>query len=120
LALLLLHRYPDSEWAARQALQIDPLHITSLNLLGQALAAQEHYTQEAVDSLRQSRSENPPSRLILVHVLLQRGEVDQAVAELRDYLPVATGTEKQIAQCWLALLTHEGGVSACGATQKTN
>lgn len=120
LALLLLDRYPDSELAARQALQIDPRDLTSLNLLGQALAAQQHYTQEAVDSLRQSRNQNPASRLILVQVLQKRGEVDQAVAELRDYLQVATGTDKQKAQCWLALLTHEGGVNACGARQKTN
>lgn len=119
LALLLLHRYPDSELAARQALQIDPRHISSLNLLGQTLAAQERYTQEAVDSLLQSRNENPQSWLILVHVLLKRGEVDQAVAELRDYLQVATGTEKQKAQCALALLTHEGGASACMVIQKT-
>jgi len=65
LVLLLLHRYPDSELAARRALQIDPRHLTSLNLLGQAIAAQEHYTEEAVDSLRQSRNQNPQSTLIL-------------------------------------------------------
>lgn len=119
LALLLLHRYPDSESAARQALQIDPQHIPSLNLLGQGLAAQERYTQEAVDCLRRSRNEKPQSWLVLVHVLLRRGEVDPAVAELRDYLQVATGTEKQKAQCALALLTHEGGANACMVIQKT-
>ncbi|HEX8765220.1 MAG TPA: tetratricopeptide repeat protein [Candidatus Acidoferrum sp.] len=115
LAFLLLKRYPDSEAAARRALQIDPRYLTSLSLLGNTLAAQQRYTQEAVDSLRQSRKEIPDDRLTLAEVLLRRGELDQAVAELREYLKVASGPEKQKAQCWLARLTQTDISHACGA-----
>lgn len=116
LALVLLKRYPDSEAAARRALEIDPRYVTSLSLLGNALAAQQHYTQEAVDLLRQSRNEIPDDRLALAKVLLGRGELDPAVAELREYLKVASGPEKQKAQCWLAQLTQTDISQACGAS----
>lgn len=116
LALLLLKRYPDSEAAARRALQIDPRHIMSLSLLGNALAAQQRYTQEAVDSLRQSRSQIPEDRLTLVGVLLGRGEIDQAVAELRECLKVAPEAQKQKVQCWLAQLTQGDISRACRAS----
>lgn len=116
LAFLLLKRYPDSEAAARRALQIDPRYVTALSLLGNALAAQQHYTQEAVDSLRQSRREIPEDRLTLVEVLLKRGELDQAVAELRDYLQVAPEAEKQQVRCWLAQLTQGDISRACRAS----
>ena len=115
-ALFLLKHYPDSETAARRALQIDPRHVTSLSLLGNALAAQEHFTQEAVDSLRQSRKEIPEDRLTLAEILLRRGERTQAVAELREYLKVASGPEKQKVQCWLARLTQTNISHACGAS----
>lgn len=116
LAFLLLKRYPASEAAARRALQIDPRYLTSLSLLGHTLAAQQRYTQEAVDSLRQSRKEIPDDRLTLAEVLLRRGELDQAVAELREYLRVVSGPEKQKAQCWLAQLTQTDISHACGAS----
>ena len=114
LALLLLKRYPDSETAARRALQIDPRYFMSLSLLGNALAAQQHYTQEAVDSLRQSRTQIPNDRLTLVAVLLRRGELDQAVTELRECLKVAPDAEKQQIRCWLAQLTKGDISRACG------
>jgi len=116
LALLLLKRYPDSEAEARQALQIDPRNVMSLSLLGHALAAQQRYTQEAVDSLRQSRKDIPEDGLLLVGVLLGRGEHVQAVAELREYLRVADGPQKQKAQCWLAQLTQTDSSRVCGAS----
>ena len=115
LALLLLKRYSDSEVAARRALQIDPRHVISLSLLGNALAAQQHYTQEAVDSLRQSRSKISGDRLTLVEVLLKRGELDQAVAELSEYLQVAPDPQKQQVRCWLAHLTQTDISRACRA-----
>ncbi len=116
LALLLLKRYPDSEAEARQALQIDPRNVMSLSLLGHALAAQQRYTQEAVDLLRQSRKDIPEDGLLLVGVLLGRGEHVQAVAELREYLRVADGPQKQKAQCWLAQLTQTDSSRVCGAS----
>lgn len=116
LALLLLKRYPDSEAAARQALQIDPRYVTALSLLGNALAAQQHYTQEAVDSLRQSRSQIPEDRLALAQVFVRRGELDQAVSELRECLKVAPEAEKQQVRCWLAQLTQGDVSRACGTS----
>src|SRR5690242_6236279 len=70
LAFLLLKRFPDAESAAREALQLDPRCIVSLSLLGRALARQQHYTQLAVDALRQAKKEIPEDRLTLVEVLL--------------------------------------------------
>lgn len=116
LALLLLKRYPDSEAAARRALQIDPRHVMSLSLLGNALAAQQRYTQEAVDALRQSRSQIAQDQLTLVGVLLKRGELDQAAAELREYLKVAPEAKKQKVRCWLAQLTQTDIPHACRAS----
>lgn len=116
LAFLLLKRYPDSEAAARRALEIDPRYVRSLSLLGNSLAAEQRYTQEAVDALRQSRKEIPDDWLALAEVLLRRGELDQAVAELREYLKVASGPEKQKAQCWLAQLTQTDIAQACAAS----
>lgn len=119
-ALGLLHRDQDSEMSARQALQIEPHDVTSHCLLGRALAAQRNTTKEAVDSLRNCRDKMPESRLLLIQALLRRGERDQAVAELRDYLQVAAGPDKQTAQCWLALLTHADSAGACHVAQETH
>ena len=116
LALILLKRYPDSEAVARRALQIDPRNVMSLSLLGNALAAQQHFTEEAVDSLRQSPNEISGDRLTLAEVLLRRGELDQAVIELREYLQVAPDPEKQKVRCWLAQLTRGHISRACGAS----
>lgn len=72
-----------------------------------------------VDSLRQSRKKIPEDGLILVEVLLGRGEHDQAVVELRVYLKVASGPEKPKARCWLAQLTQDRPFERMWCTLKT-
>lgn len=118
LTLALLDRHQDSEMAARHALQIEPNDGVSRCLLGQALVAQRQSTQETVDSLCKCQDNAPESPLWIVQVLALRGEREKATAELRDYLRVATGPERQTAQCWLAMLTDADASGACDAAQK--
>ena len=56
-ALFSLGRYSEGEEAARHALQLNPLRNKTRYNLGRALAAQEHYTPEAVEVLRLASKE---------------------------------------------------------------
>jgi len=97
-----LQRFPEAEQAARYALELNPQRSALRYDLGVALAAQQHYTPEAVEALRQASIEIPQARLVLALVLSRRGSVDQAVAELREYLKAPDPAKKQAVQDWLS------------------
>jgi tetratricopeptide (TPR) repeat protein len=99
-----LRRFPEAEQAARYALELNPQRNALRYELGRALAAQQHYTPEAVEALRQASIEIPEARLALALVLSRRGSVDQAAAELREYLRAPEPAKKQAVQEWLSEL----------------
>jgi tetratricopeptide (TPR) repeat protein len=105
--LYLLGRYPEAESVARSALMIDPSQMATRYILGCALAAQERFTTETVEQLRQSSSQIPNARLVLASVLYRMGTLEEATAELHAYLEVPDAPGKDQAQSWLALLSHK-------------
>ena len=100
-----LQRFPEAEQAARYALELNPLRNASHYDLGLAVAAQQHYTLEAVEALREASIEIPQARLALALVLSRRGSVDQAAAELREYLKAPDPAKRQAVQDWLTELS---------------
>lgn len=113
--LYLLKRYQEAESTARATLEIDPTRPTTRYVLGCALAAEEHFTAESVELLRQSTTQFPNARLVLATVLLKRGDVNGAEADLQAYLEVPNAPGKDGVRCWLAALTHKSeGVSCPG------
>jgi tetratricopeptide (TPR) repeat protein len=102
--LFSLGRYSESEEAARHALQLNPLGNTTNYNLGRALAAQKHYTLEAVEVLGLASKAIPQARLTLALVLSHRGSFDQAADELRDYLKTPDPALRQAVQEWLTEL----------------
>lgn len=106
LALSLLQRYPEAEAAARQAVQLEPQFIPARYALGQILAVQDKNTPEAVEDLRMSIRQYPGARLPLARVLVRRGAINQAVAQLQEYLRSENPDKREQAQAWLAQLTR--------------
>jgi Tfp pilus assembly protein PilF len=113
--LYLLHRYPESEFTARLAINMGSLHESTRFLLGLALAAQDRYTPETLDLLREARSEFPAARLVLAVLHAKRGQSDAAVSELRAYLALPGAPDKGKIACWLAELTNAPAAAACSA-----
>jgi Tfp pilus assembly protein PilF len=105
--LFLMKRYPEAESTARAALQIDPVRPTTRYVLGCALVAEEHLTSETEELLRQSSTLIPNARLVLARVLLKRGAMDEAGAELQAYLETPNAPGKDEVQKWLEQLTHK-------------
>jgi tetratricopeptide (TPR) repeat protein len=106
VAFFLLGRYSDAEAAARRALALDPQKTTPRYMLGCILAREKRNPLEAMELLRETRSEFPDSRLLLAEILISRGALDQAETELRDYLTVPGAEKKQSVERWLARLTQ--------------
>lgn len=106
VALGMLQRYADAEAAARRAVRLDSRFIPARYLLGRLLVIQDKNTPEAVESLRMSSQQYPNARLALAHVLVRRGAVPEAVAELQAYLNSEQAERKQEVEAWLAQLTH--------------
>jgi len=105
--LFLLKKYPEAESTARATLEIDPRRGSTRYVLACALVAQEHYTPETVKLLRQSSTQIPTARLILARVLIKRGAIDDAEAELHAYLVMPNASGKDEVRRWLALLTQK-------------
>ena len=105
MALLLLRHFPEAETAARHALDLAPQHSSARYTLGRVLAIEGRDTSETVDLLSQAASELPQARLLLAQVLLRRGSVDQAIAELRTYLKNPEPGKKEWVEAWLAQIS---------------
>jgi tetratricopeptide (TPR) repeat protein len=120
VALYHAQRYQDAEFAARHALQLDSHRISSQYVLGRSLLAQHKYTPEAVDALRQSSATFSNARLFLALILFRQGDVNQVVAELRDYLKAPDADQKPKASCWLAELTKAPVPANCAALRNSH
>jgi len=107
MALLLLHRLPEAEAAARRALDLRPKHSGARYTLGRILAMEEKNTLEAVELLSDSAGDIPDARLPLAQVLLRRGSLEQAIAELQAYLRNPDPAKKDLVEAWLAQITKE-------------
>jgi Flp pilus assembly protein TadD len=113
MALLLLRRFPEAEIAVRRALDLSPQRLSARYTLGRILAMEGSNTPEAVEMLSQAATGLPEARLPLAQVLLNRGAVDQAIAELRAYLKDPDPQKKQVVECWLAQIAKEPGNRGC-------
>jgi len=116
LALLLLNRPQEAEAEARQAVDLEPNAPASSYMLGRALLAQRRATPEAIEMLRQSEAAFPNARLVLAQIYFTRGQTDQVLAELRQYLQVpADPGNKRKAECWVAQLSQQPAPAGCPA-----
>ncbi len=106
LALMARRRYPEAETAARRAVQLDPHSVKARYALGQILASQEKNTPEALEHLRQAVPQYPKARLMLARVLVRQGAIDEAAAELREYLKSGNPDKRQEVEYWLAQLSQ--------------
>ncbi len=107
MALLLLRRFPEAEISARRALALAPQTSSARYALGRILAMEGSNTPEAVEILSQAATDLPEARLPLARVLLERGSVDQAIAELQAYLKDPDPDKKEKVEAWLAQLIRE-------------
>jgi tetratricopeptide (TPR) repeat protein len=116
-AYLLLGRSGDAEAAARRALDIDPINPTGRYLLGRALAFEGRDTPETEELLRKSFAQYPVAHLALAGILLKRHALDEAVAELREYIaqPDTPQKDKETIGCAIEKLAQPTGVSTCAS-----
>ncbi len=114
-ALYFLRRYPEAEAAARQALQLDPLQVTTHYLLGGILFAEQQNIPEAVELFRQSAEKFPDAKLFLAQIAFKNGDSNQAIADLQEYLSVPEAENREQASYWLAKLTHSAAAPGCSA-----
>jgi Flp pilus assembly protein TadD len=108
--LIRLSRLPEAEAAARRALELAPQHASARLTLGRILALEGRNTLEAVQLLIQASIEIPEARLPLAHVLQQRGQPEQAVAQLQAYAQDDPAKRARV-EAWLAQLTEQAKAS---------
>lgn len=99
-------RYSDAEAAARRAIDLDPRSSMPRYMLGCTLAAEKRNPVEAMEMLRQTKSEFPNARLVLADILVRRGALKEAQEELRGYLALPGAEKKQSVEGWIARLTQ--------------
>ena len=106
VAFFLQQRYRDAEAAARRALNVAPQLPMARYMLGAILATERRDPEEAMELLRQTKSEFPDARLLLAEILLRRGAVGEAEEELRGYLALPGLPKRPNVERWLARLTR--------------
>ena len=112
VAFFLQQRYRDAEAAARRALNVAPQLPMARYMLGAILATERRDPEEAMELLRQTKSEFPDARLLLAEILLRRGAVGEAEEELRGYLALPGLPKRQNVERWLARLTRTSATKA--------
>jgi tetratricopeptide (TPR) repeat protein len=103
-ALLNQNRLQQAEWAAREALELDPDNAQAQLILGWTLAREYRYTAEALDSLRRAARVYPVAHLGAADVLTHQGSLTEARAELKAYLDSGEPDYQRAAENWLKLL----------------
>ena len=106
-ALLALERPGEAESSVRKALEIAPNNRRASLLLGWSLAAQFHYSKEALLTLQSAAHEYPEAHLAAADVLIHDGSLAEARKELEAYLASEASDQKPLAESWLRLLTIE-------------
>ena len=101
------HRYEEAEPVARWALQLEPQAASSKYLLGSVLVSEDKPTGEAAQLLRSVQDNYPRARLFLAKVYEARGESDNAMEELREYLKSPRASDNGVTKEWLARLENE-------------
>jgi tetratricopeptide (TPR) repeat protein len=107
VVLCLQYRFAEAEPFARRALQIDPQSHSSQYLLGGILVQQKQYTDEATTLLAKAEAQYPRAWLFLAKASLGRGNNEQAVEELKQYLRCPGAIQIKVAQNALAKLEAE-------------
>jgi tetratricopeptide (TPR) repeat protein len=98
--LCLQHKYSEAEPVARRALEMDPGAASSQYLLGSVLVERGHTDEEATRLLQKAKDTYPRAWLFLAKVEFERGDLEGAAEDLRDYLRAPT-TDRQFVQAWL-------------------
>jgi predicted Zn-dependent protease len=105
-ALLSENRLQQAEWAAREAVQIDPSNARGQLILGWTLAREYRYTAEALDCLRRAAPALPLAHLGAADVLAHQGSLAEARAEVEAYLATGATDYRVPAQSWLKRLSN--------------
>lgn len=103
-ALLSQNRLQQAEWAAREAVALDPSNPLAQLILGWTLAREYRYTDEALDCLRRAARTYPVARFGAADVLAHQGSAAEARAEIEAYLGSGDRDYRRPAEIWLKLL----------------
>lgn len=103
-ALLLTHRIEEAEPEARRALQLDKNSAKARWVLGSILLAKGTLVEEGVEDLRFASREIPKARVQLAQFYEKTGHKDEAVKELRAFLPQASDQDRATVERWLSKL----------------
>jgi tetratricopeptide (TPR) repeat protein len=103
-ALLLTNDLDGAERESRRALQIDRSNSKARWVLGTILFKKGTHTEEALEDLRFASRELPTAKVMLAQFYERHGQKDDAVRELREFLPQASGDEKVRVEQWISNL----------------
>jgi len=103
-ALLLTRRIEEAEPEARRALQLDTTNAKARWVLGSILLAKGTLLDEGVEDLRLASREIPKARVQLAQFYEKTGHKDEAVKELRAFLPQASDQDRATVERWLSKL----------------
>jgi len=106
LALLAMGRLTEAEASVRKAVAIAPRSGPAHYALGQVLFGQGKMTDETLEILRKNEEQYPLARLLVAHILLERGAVSGAIAEYQAYLASGRAEKRQEVASWLMRLTQ--------------
>jgi len=104
-AFLALDQPQNAEASVRKALAIEPNNRLGHLLLGWSLTSQHVYSAAGLESLRIAAREYPEAHLAAADVLVHRGSLEGARAEILAYLATGVQDQKSVAESWLRLLT---------------
>ncbi|MGA3187505.1 MAG: hypothetical protein ABSF22_10385 [Bryobacteraceae bacterium] len=105
-ALLSMNRLQQAEWAAREAVTLDPANPQAQLILGWTLAREYRYTIEALDDLRRAARAYPVAHLGAADVLAHQGSIAEARAEVEAYLATGAADYHTAAENWLKRLSN--------------
>jgi hypothetical protein len=106
-ALLSQNRLQQAEWAAREAIALDPANTQAQLTLGWILAREYRYTAETLDYLHRAARAHPVAHLGAADVLAHQGSTSEARAELEAYLASGSKEYHRAAETWLKILSLE-------------
>jgi Flp pilus assembly protein TadD len=104
-AQLALGQAGEAEISARRCLTLDSANRRASLLLGWSLAAEYHYTQEALDSLHAAARDYAEAHLAAADVLVHQGAIEAARKEVEAYLGSENTEQRPTAEAWLRFLT---------------
>ena len=108
MLMIFLGRLPEAEVAARHALELDTGG-ASRYWLGRILVMERKSTPEAEQLLTLAASQVPEARLWHAQIFQNRGEIGDAMSELRTYLQVCPANKRDKVESWLAQLASVAG-----------